>query len=448
MDSPQKTIKSGISRLQLASRLQLMLRAFQHRNYRLYFMGQGLSVTGTWMQTTAMSWLVYRITGDPFMLGLVPFVSLLPATFIAPFAGVIADRHNRRQILMVTQFVAMLQAGALAVLTLTGLVQVWHIMALGMCLGIVNAFDIPTRQSFIINMVERKSDLGNAIALNSIMFNIARFIGPGVAGYVIATTKNEGWCFLLNSISFMAVLTALLRMDIVQQARSGAQKHILVELREGAKYVKNHPVIRAVLVQALVMSLLGMSYASLMPIFAKDILHGDARTQGLLISCSGAGALMGAAFLASRRNARGLESLIPLAGAVFGVGVIIFSQSKLLGLSMGLMVMNGMCATSQMAACNTLVQTVVDDDKRGRVMSFYTMSFMHMVPVGALIAGFIAKHQGAPTAATIGGICCVVGSIYFATKLPRLRAIVRERVREHQAQQPATAPEVNAGGGN
>lgn len=407
----------------VAGRFRLMTRALRYRNYQLFFFGQGTSVAGTWMQTTAMGWLVYRMTGSALLLGVVGFASQIPATIAAPLGGVIADRHNRRRILVVTQSLAMLQAAALTVLVFTGMIQVWHIVALSICLGLINSFDVPTRQSFVVNMVERKEDLGNAIALNSLLFNSARFIGPTIAGILIALSDKygEGICFLLNSVTYLAVIFALLAMKIPARGAVKPHGHVLHELWEGAEYVWTHPSIRAVLLLISALSLFAMAYAVLMPVFAKDILHGDARTQGFLIGASGVGALIGSIVLAARRNIAGIERVTVIATIVFGIGLIAFSQSKWLFVSLPILVVTGFAGTSNMAACNTIVQTVVDDDKRGRLMSFWALSWMGTAPFGSLLAGAMSELMGAPMAVTLAGLCAVVGALLFSHSLPALR---------------------------
>jgi MFS family permease len=340
--------------LTIEARLQMMLRSLRYRNYRLFFIGQGLSVIGTWMQNIAMSWLIFSLTGQPAFLGIVPFVSQLPVILISPFAGVLADRHNRRRILIATQSLALCQALALAALAWSGTVQIWHIIALGGCLGLVNAFDVPTRQSFVVNMVENKADIPNAIALNSMLFNSARFIGPALAGMLLAAAEKlvhkgegsqyggEAVCFLINAISYLAVIIALVKMKVPEIVKSGVQKNIREDLMIGARYVFGSPPIRAILLQLMVMSLLGMSYATLMPAFAKVVLHGGADTQGFLMSAAGAGAICGAIYLASRRSTEGLEKIIAFAGCIFSLGLMAFSHSTILAVSIAIMMVNGL----------------------------------------------------------------------------------------------------------
>ncbi len=398
---------------------KFILRALGYKNYRLYFMGQGVSLVGTWMQQVAMSWLIYRLTHSAVLLGVVAFVSQIPHLFISPFAGVLLDRLNRHRILIVTQILSTLQATILAVLVLTNRIAIWHIIPLGLFLGIVNAVDAPTRQSFVVHMVDKK-DLGNAIALNSAMFNGARLIGPTMAGIMIAAF-GEGLCFLLNAISFLAVIWALLLMDMPAFQPEKNNTHILMDLREGLNYVFGSPTIRAILIQVSSMSLIGMSYVVLMPIFAKDVLHGGPQTLGLLMAGVGVGALFGALFLASRNETRFLLKMIAVASVIFSSALICFSFSRWFPLSMGIIVFLGVGMMSQMVSCNTVIQTIVDDDKRGRVMSLYTTSFLGISPFGSLIMGGMASRLGAPITTLVGGLCCLFVAFLFIRRLPNLR---------------------------
>jgi len=400
--------------------IKLFLRAFKYRNYRLFFAGQGISLIGTWMQRIAMSWLIYRLTGSVFLLGLVGFTGQIPTLIIAPYAGVIADRLNRLRIIIVTQALSMLQALALSILVLTGTIQIWHIISLSIFLGVVSAFDVPARQSFIVEMVEDKKDIGNAIALNSFMFNSARLIGPSVGGILIAAV-GDGICFLINAISYIAVIIALFAMRVKPKQRIASIKRVWQELKEGAAYAFGFPLIKNILLLLGLISLVGMPYTILMPVFAKDILGGGPHTLGFLMAGVGCGALGGATFLASRRSAQGLENIIPVASAIFGIGLISFSLSRVFLSSLILMALCGFGMMVQMASCNTLIQTIVDDDKRGRVMSFYSMSFMGTAPFGSLMAGGMASRIGAPNTLIIGGIACILGAIAFASQREKMR---------------------------
>jgi MFS family permease len=402
-----------------------MLRALAHRNYRLFFTGQSVSLIGTWMTRIATSWLVYRLTGSALLLGVVGFAGQIPSFVLAPFAGVLVDRWNRHRILLVTQVLAMVQSLTLAALAITGVIKIWHIIALSVFQGLINAFDMPARQAFVVEMVEKKEDLANAIALNSSMVNAARLLGPSIGGVVIAAV-GEGWCFLLDGVSYVAVIASLLGMKITPRMTSaGRDENVLEQLREGWRYVSRFTPIRNMLLLLALVSLIGMPYTVLMPIFANEILHGGPNALGLLMAASGVGALGGAIFLASRRSVLGLGKYIPLSAAAFGIGLIAFSFSRVLWLSLLLMVVTGLGFMVQMATSNTLLQTIVDEDKRGRVMSFYTMAFMGTAPFGSLLAGTAADRVGAPHTLLFGGIGCIIGAMWFARSLPSLRREVR-----------------------
>ncbi len=387
-----------------------MFRALRHRNYRLFFTGQSISLTGTWMQQMAIGWLIYRLTNSPFMLGFVGFISQIPTFILTPFAGVLADRMSRHRMLVVTQVLAMLQALTLAILILMGKVAVWQILFLSVFLGVVTAFDAPARHAFVAEMVGGREDLSNAIALNSLIFNAARLIGPSIAGILVALF-GEGPCFLINGLSYIAVIFALLNMNIIHKEIQGQRhKDIMHGLKEGVSYAFNHPSIRSILLLTGLVSLMGMSYVVLMPIFARHILHGGARTLGFLMASTGFGALIGAVYLASRKNIKGFNKVIFLTTNIFGMGLIAFSFSRTLWLSMAILVFTGFGMMVQMASNNTVLQTIVQDDKRGRVMSFFMFAFMGMVPFGCLIAGGLASKFGAPNALIISGLSCIGGS--------------------------------------
>jgi len=404
--------------------LKFILRALKYRNYRLYFGGQGISLIGTWMQQVAMSWLVYRLTHSAMLLGVVGFFSQIPHLFISPFAGVFVDRWNRHRILIITQILSTLQAAVIAVLVLSNKIAVWHIIPLGLFLGAVNAVDAPTRQSFIVHMVDKK-DLGNAIALNSAMFNGARLFGPTLAGIIIAAA-GEGICFLINAISFLAVIWALYLMKMPAFKSEAHKTHVFKRMKEGFLYAYGSPTIRAILVQVSFMSLIGMSYVVLMPIFARDVLHGGPRTLGFLVAGVGIGALTGALFLASRKDVIGLLKMIGVASLVFSGALVVFSFSRWFLISLGIMVFMGFGMMAQMVSCNTVIQTIVDDKKRGRIMSFYTMSFMGISPFGSLLMGGIASRLGAPFAILIGGLCCMLVALLYIRRLPVLQKDVKE----------------------
>jgi len=395
-----------------------IFRALRYRNFRLFFFGQGVSLVGTWMQQIAMSWFVYRLTGSVLLLGIVGFSNQIPHFALSPFAGVLTDRWDRRRILIITQTLSMAQAFILAYLTLAGTVKVWHVITLGIMLGCVNSLDTPTRQAFIIDMIEGKAALGNAIALNSLMFNLARLIGPSIAGILIALV-GEGICFFINGVTFLAVIASLFAMRIAVRKTGRQNGHILSELKEGVRYTFGFAPIRMIILLVGVISVMGMSYVLLMPIFAKDILAGGPHTLGFLMASVGIGACLGTLYLASKKEF-GLGRIIPISSALFGAGLIAFSLSRVLWLSFSFLLVIGFGFMVEMASCNTALQTIVDDDKRGRVMSFFTMAFLGMAPVGSLIAGALASRIGAPNTLMIGGVSCIAASIAFWIRLPLL----------------------------
>jgi MFS family permease len=376
------------------------------------------------MQQIAMSWLVYRLTHSAFLLGVVGFTGRIPTFLFAPLAGVLVDRWSRHRLLVITQILSTIQALILAFLVLTGMITVWHIIFLSLFLGFVNAFDVPVRQSFVVDMVEKEEDLGNAIALNSSMATSARLFGPSIAGILIATV-GEGMCFLLNGLSFLAVIAALLAMKIPRRQREMQNRQVIQGLKEGFSYAFGFAPIRSLLLLLGLVSLMGMPYQVLMPIFAGKILHGGPHTLGFLMAASGCGALAGTIYLASRKSVLGLGRIIVISSSLFGIGLITFSLSRVLWLSFLLMSLTGFGMMVQMASTNTVLQTIVEEDKRGRVMSFYAMAFMGMVPFGSLLVGSLANHIGAPYTVMIGGIACILGSVMFAKKLPSLRKIAR-----------------------
>jgi len=398
--------------------------ALRSRNFRFFIAGQGISLIGTWMQQIAMSWLVYRLTHSAFLLGVVSFAGQAPTFFLSPFAGVWADRTNKRRLLMITQTMLMLQAAGLAILTLLGVIRVWHIIALDLFFGVVNSADIPTRQSFLIEMVDHKEDIGNAIALNATIVNGTRLLGPTIAGFLIALS-NEGVCFLVNAVSFLAVLAALALMRVPGSAKEAGSKSLLAGLAEGFRYVRASLPISALLFLLGTISLLGLPYATLMPIFATSVLKGGPDTLGLLMGTSGFGALMGALFLAYRKNVRGLVRLTAFCSGLFGAALISFSYSRWLGVSLISLFFSGFGIMVMMAACNTVLQTIVADEMRGRVMSFYVMAFMGLAPFGGLLAGFVAERIGAPLTVRLGGLACIASAVYFVSLLPKLRSVIR-----------------------
>jgi MFS family permease len=401
-----------------------MGRALRHRNYGLFFTGQSLSLIGTWLTRVAMSWLVYRLTRSPVMLGIVGFASQMPTFLLAPIAGVLIDRWSRHRVLVVTQALAMLQSTLLAIFALTGTITVWHVVVLGAFQGLINAFDTPARQAFVVEMVESREDLPNAIALNSTMVNAARLVGPSIAGALISVV-GEGWCFTVDAVSYLAVIASLLAMRLTPHPPRTSKARVLTELREGLRYVIAVMPIRSILLLLALVSLTGIPYMVLMPIFAGEVLHGGPHTLGVLMGASGVGAVAGALWLASRRSVLGLTRVVCIAGAAFGAGLIGFGLSRALWLSLPLMVVTGAGMMIQMAASNTLLQTLVEDDKRGRVMSFYTMAFFGMMPLGSLAAGLLGHRIGAPATVMVGGAATILAILAFTRRLPEIHRLMR-----------------------
>jgi MFS family permease len=426
------------------SKLALAVRALRHRNFQLFFAGQLISLVGTWMQTVAQSWLVYRMTNSALLLGVVGFASQIPVFIMAPMGGIVADRRNRQRVVIGTQTASMILAGILAAVTLTHVVQVWHIMVLAAALGVVNAFDIPARQAFLIDMVGRE-DLMNAIALNSSMFNGARIIGPAVAGILVASI-GEGWCFFANAVSYIAVIAGLMLMRITNPANLAAKGSPVENIIEGFAYARNTGPIRAILLLLGLVSFVGMPYVVLMPVFADKILHGGARGLGILMCSTGVGALLGAASLAARVGLRGLGRLIAICAVGFGVSLVLFASSRIFWLSTVLLVPVGFFMMVQMASSNTLIQSMVPDQLRGRILAVYSMMFMGMAPFGALSAGAIAHHIGSPWTVALGGMACVVGALFFWAKLPAFRREARELVLAQGMMAGTPAQGVNSGG--
>ncbi|MEO8735365.1 MAG: MFS transporter [Edaphobacter sp.] len=407
-----------------ANRYAHAWRALRHRNFRLFFTGQSISLIGTWMTRIATAWLVYRLTGSALLLGVVGFAGQIPTFLLAPFAGVLVDRLNRRNLLVWTQILAGVQSLAMAALTLAKVITIHEIIALSALQGLINAFDMPARQAFLAQMVEEKQDLGNAIALNSSMVNMARLIGPALAGIIIAAV-GEGYCFAIDGFSYIAVVVSLLMMSTQFAPARKAAAPMFEQLKEGWSYVVNFHPIRTILTLFALLSLMGMPFVVLMPIFASQVLHGGPHTLGFLMGASGIGALVSALSLALRKNVRGLTTMIQISAAIFGAGLILFGLSRNLFLSLLLMTVVGFGMMQGMAASNTVIQTLVPEDKRGRVMSFYTMAFVGMAPFGSLLAGALAHRYGAPHAIMITGTFCLAGSLWFSTRLKSIRAIMR-----------------------
>jgi len=402
-----------------------MLRAFKYRNYRLFFGGQLVSLIGTWVTTTATSWLVYRLTGNAWYLGVVGFAQQFPAFLLSSAAGIYVDRWNRHRLLLATQTASMTIAFALAGLTLSGHITIESLIVLSVLQGMVNAFDMPCRQAFVVSVIEDKADLGNAIALNSSMFNGARLVGPSVAAAVIAAT-NEGWCFLIDGISFVAVILALLAMNIDARPVSTRGHAGVVQLfREGWTYAFGFQPVRTIIVLLAVSSLVGVPYTVLMPALAGDVLHGGPGTFGLLMTAAGFGALVGAGWLASRPSVVGLSQMIPVAAGLFGSGLMALSLSRYVWLSVICMTVTGFGVMVQAATSNTVLQTIVPDDKRGRVMSLFLMAYFGTAPFGSLMAGALSQRIGVPLTLAIGGAACMGGSIWFANGLHTFEATIR-----------------------
>jgi MFS family permease len=426
-DLGKKAEETAAAAAQNSSKLSHTFRALRHRNYRLFFAGQLISLSGTWMQSVAQSWLVYKMTGSAALLGLVGFAGQIPVFLIAPFGGAVADRFNRHRILVATQSTMMALAFTLAGLTLSGYIQIWHIFVLAASLGVVNAFDIPTRQAFVPDMVG-KEDLINAIALNSSVFNGARIVGPAIAGVLVAAV-GEAWCFFINAASYIAVIGGLLLMKAPVKRHEAHRHHsIFAGVIEGFRYVGTTSPVRALMLLLGLVSLMGMPYAVLMPIFAKEILGGGADSLGMLMGASGVGALAAALALAARKGIKGLGRWVAVSSAAFGASIILFSFSRSFWLSALILIPVGFSMMTQMASSNTLVQSLVPDHLRGRVMAVYSMMFMGMAPFGALLAGSLAESLGAPRTVMLGGVVCILGAIVFALRLPALKTEARRIV--------------------
>lgn len=404
--------------------LLFLVRALSSRNFRLFFFGQAVSLIGTWMQLIAMRWLVYRLTKSELTLGLVGFISDFPLFFLVPFAGVLADRIKRHRIMFVTQALSALQAAVLAALVFTDLIAVWHVLVLGGLLGIVSAFDITARQAFIVDIIEEREDLPNAIALNSFIFNGALLVGPAIAGILIAAV-GEGPCFALNSLSYLTVLGALFLMKIPEKTFSASPLDIKAAIVEGAAYTFKSVPIRSILGLVAVVSLVAASYTLLVPVFAEDILRGGPRVFGYLMSATGVGALMGAIILASRSRLTGLAEMIVIAGILYGAGLFALAWSNLLSIALFIALLLGFSLMMQMASSNTIVQSIVDDQKRGRVLSLFVMARRGVESLGSLLFGAVAHWLGTPGTLMIGGTVCLLAVAAFAAKLPSIRQASR-----------------------
>jgi MFS family permease len=399
-------------------------RAFRHRNYRLFFAGQGISLIGTWMQQMALGWYVYRITNDPFLLGLVTFCNHAPSIIMPPFAGVIADRYNRKKILLVTQSLSMIQASLLAVTVYTGSGGIERIIMLALLLGCINAIDAPVRQTFVINLVHDRKDLGNAIALSSMMFNLARLIGPSIAGFVISLF-GEKTCMFMNAVSFVAVLISLTAITYKHKPSKTMNRNVVDELTSGGRYAFGDPSIRNLLLMMAIVSFMGFSYLSLLPVVVHDVLKEDARVLGFLIGGAGCGAIAGALFLASRKDVRGLVRVVGTMSFCIGILFILFSFSRHFIISLMIIPFIGMSLMLVSASCNTIIQTVVDEKMRGRVMSIYMMVFMGLSPLGSLSLGWLAGKIGIEHVFFISGSCCCFASLVFYLKRKKIRKAMR-----------------------
>jgi MFS family permease len=399
-------------------------RALRHRNFRLFAGGQSISLIGTWMTRIATGWLVYHLTSSALLLGIVSFAGQIPTFLLAPFAGVWVDRWDRHRVLVWTQVGSMLQSFALAALTLSRHINIHEVLWLSALQGAINAFDMPARQSFLVQMVEDRRDLGNAIAINSSMVNLARLVGPSLAGMLIAVT-SEGWCFLIDGISYIAVIASLLLMQLNVAAVTQATTSMLTQLKEGWNYVAESAPIRNILLLFGLISLMGMPFVVLMPIFAAQVLHGGPHTMGFLMAALGLGSLVSAISLVLRKSVRGLLRMLPIASGIFGSGLVLFGFSHVLWLSLALMFVTGYGMLQGMTASNAIIQTIVTEDKRGRVMSYYTVAFVGMAPFGSLFAGWLAHLIGAPRTVVVSGVCCMLGAAWFITRIKSIRAEMR-----------------------
>jgi MFS family permease len=398
-------------------------RALSHRNYRLFFYGQSVSLVGTWITRVAISWLVYRLTGSELLLGIVSFAGQIPTLLLAPFAGVAVDRHNRRRILIWTQAASLVQSVMLAVLTLSHLITVPYLLVLQLLQGVINAFDTPARQALVVEMVTDRADVPNAIALNSSMVNGSRVIGPAIGGIIIAAV-GEGWCFAIDAVSYVGVLISLGLMRLDRRTHAAGMP-LLHDLRSGFRYVRDSVPIRSGLILLAVISTAGVPYTVLMPAVVAQTLGGGPDLLGWLMGASGAGALTGALYLASRRTVVGLGRVIVLGALSFGASLVVFSTTHTVWLAAPVLAVAGAGFIVQAASTNTIIQTIVDEQFRGRVMAFYTMAFFGSVPVGSLIAGVVATYLGATMTIRLGGLICIAAGLWYAAKLPALRAAVR-----------------------
>jgi MFS family permease len=424
---------SGVTRL---------TRALQHRNYRLFFGGQSVSLVGTWITRVATSWLVYRLTGSELLLGIVGFVGQIPTLLLTPFAGVLVDRMDGRRLLLITQVLSLLQSAVLAALTLADVITVSQILVLQLFQGVINAVDMPARQAFVVHMVEDRQDLPNAIALNSSMVNGSRIVGPSIGGVLIALF-GEGWCFAVDAASYVAVVASLVAMRLASRVTRKHDTHVLEELRTGWRYVTRSVPIRTVLILLAVVGTAGMPYTVLMPAIAAQELRGGPNTLGLLMTATGVGAFTASMYLALRQSVVGLGRVITIGTVAFGGGLVAFSLSRTLWPAMAMLVIVGFGFIAQLASSNTILQTIVEERFRGRVMAFYAMCILGTVPVGSLFAGVIADRIGAVATVRLGGIICLASAAWFGYSLPTFRALVRPIYIERGI---ITVPDVDTGG--
>jgi MFS family permease len=405
-------------------------RAFKSRNYRLYFTGQSVSLIGTWMQKTAVSWVIYTLTHSTFMLGVTLFASLFPSFLFSLIGGVVSDRYNKYRVLLTTQIASLIQALLLAVLILLKHYEVWEILTLSVVLGIINAFDVPARQSLVYDMVDDKADLPNALALNSSMVNLSRIVGPALAGIVLEIL-GDGTCFLLNALSFVAVIGSLLMMKLPAYITKVHKKNVIGELKEGMAYIKRTPSIAFVLIMLGLVSLLVLPFSTLIPYYAKDVFKGTASTFGVLDSFIGLGAFSGAIFLASQKAGANLKKILFINTLVFGAGLILFSHEHIYPLALVFVTIAGFGMMSQITVANTLIQTTVEPDMRGRVISFYAMSFFGMQPLGGILVGAVSKWIGTTDTLMAQGVAALlIGLLHWRhlhkEKLKQRVAVVRE----------------------
>lgn len=405
--------------------LKDIFSSLQSRNYRLYFTGQGISLIGTWMQNIALSWLVYRLTGSVFLLGLIGFTTQIPTFILSPFTGVLTDKYNRLRIMILAQVFFMIHAAIMTILVLFNMIEVWHIIVLSLLFGVISAFDAPARQSLVIDLIDKKEDLGNAIALNSAIFNGARLIGPAIAGITIAAV-GEGICFLLNTLSFVAVIAALVQIRIPFKLPIVNTDNFIKSMKDGFNYTFQSMPIRTMILLLAILSLAGFPFIVLLPAYAKEILGGGAGALGFLMSALGGGALTGAIYMASRKSVLGISKIISLNTCLLGVTIVLFSFSSNTTFSLLILFAAGLSMILSLAALNTLLQTIAEEEMRGRVMSFYAMALMGTQPIGSLLAGSTASGIGIPHTLLIGGLITVAAGVWFEVNRKSMKKYIRQ----------------------